>query len=75
MELKHNCSVLVGEYPWVSSLEKEVLPVVENQDCKQGKKTNVKATMSNWNITSPEIKEIMQLSMIIILVIGVLYIF
>tara|TARA_R100000008_G_scaffold20722_1_gene10895 strand:+ start:28 stop:624 length:597 start_codon:yes stop_codon:yes gene_type:complete len=58
MQLKHKCSVLIGEYPWASSLEKEVLPVVENQDCKQGKKTNVKATMSNWNITSPEIEKL-----------------
>ena len=58
VKVKHYCNILVADYPWAHLLEKELIPFVEDQPCKQGKKTNVKANMSNWNIVTPEIERL-----------------
>ena len=41
--------VIVGEYPFHKQLKEELVPLLENHRDEMGKRTNVKATMTNYH--------------------------
>ena len=46
--VKSDTSVITGEYPFHKKLKEELLPLLEKSPDHQDKKTNVKATMTEW---------------------------
>ena len=50
--------VQVLDYPNHKELKNEILSRVESSPDFMNKRTNVKATMTDWNITSPEIEKL-----------------
>ena len=40
--------IIVSEYPFHKELKKELIPLLENYPDEMGKRTNVKATMTNY---------------------------
>jgi len=48
--------ILVLDYPNHKELKKELISVLENYKDVQNKETNVKATMTEWNISSAQIE-------------------
>ena len=56
MILNQSFEVGIGQYPFAEALKEEVVPVFEKYKDKQGRRTNVKATMTEWNISSPQIE-------------------
>ena len=55
VRFKHIFPVFIGDYPFADKLKKEVLDVVDSYPDKQGRRTNVKAVMSEWDIRSAQI--------------------
>ncbi|MEC9064873.1 MAG: hypothetical protein VX805_05890 [Pseudomonadota bacterium] len=49
LRVKNNFDVIVGDYPFHQQLSDELVPVLENHPDVQGRKTNVKATMTDWD--------------------------
>ena len=58
--VRHSSSIFIGEYPDVDALKEELVPHLEKWPDDQGKETNVKATMTPWNILSPQIDKLKQ---------------
>jgi Rps23 Pro-64 3,4-dihydroxylase Tpa1-like proline 4-hydroxylase len=53
----HLFPVCIGDYPFAKDLKEELSPMLENYPDKQDRKTNVKATMTEWDIKSPQINK------------------
>ena len=49
LNIKHNFSILIGEYPFHQQLSDELVPVLEEYPDLQDRGTNVKAVMTDWN--------------------------
>jgi len=47
--IKDYHNIFIGEYPFHKQLKDEISPILENCYDEMGKKTNVKATMTDWN--------------------------
>jgi hypothetical protein len=58
MKVKCEFDVLSFYYPYHKELKKEVLNYLHNYQDKQNKSTNVKATMTEWNFTTPQIEKL-----------------
>ena len=58
MLVKSTSDVLVSDYPFHDSLKDELVSVLENYEDQQNRTSNVKATMTGWNITSPQIERL-----------------
>ena len=56
MKVKCELDVLSFYYPYHKELKEEILKYLQNYPDKQNKSTNVKATMTEWNITTPQIE-------------------
>ena len=48
IRVKSYSDVYIGEYPFHKQLKDELVPLLENHPDKMGRKTNVKATMTEW---------------------------
>ena len=55
MKIKDDVEVIVGDYPFANQLYDELVSILEKQPDKKDRKTNVKATMTDWYITTPQI--------------------
>jgi hypothetical protein len=55
LKVKHCADVFLLNYPKHNDLKKEIVGYLETLIDVQNKQTNVKASMTDWNITSPEI--------------------
>ena len=49
IRVKNYEDVCIGEYPFYKKLKDELVPLLENYPDKQGRKTNVIATMTEWD--------------------------
>ena len=49
LRVKSDYVVLIGEYPFHKQLKEEIVPILEQYPDIQEKKTNVKATMTEWD--------------------------
>ena len=49
IRVKNYSDVYIGEYPFHKELKDELVPLLENYPDKQGRQTNVVATMTEWN--------------------------
>ena len=49
IRVKSYSDVCIGEYPFHKELKDELVPLLENYPDKQGRKTNVIATMTEWD--------------------------
>ena len=49
IRVKNYDDVCIGEYPFHKELKDELVPLLENYPDKQGRKTNVIATMTEWD--------------------------
>ena len=49
IRVKNYANVCIGEYPFHKQLKDELVPLLENYPDIQGRKTNVIATMTEWN--------------------------
>ena len=58
MKVKSRCNVLIEDYPFHDKLRDELVSVLENYEDKQRRASNVKANMTEWNITSPQIEKL-----------------
>ena len=62
MNVKNITYVHVADYPFHNNLKEELVPILENyednQDEKSRQYTNVKATMTEWNVTTPQIEKL-----------------
>ena len=47
--VRDSVEVIIGEYPLVKELKKAVVPVLENYPDAVGRKSNVKAIMTEWD--------------------------
>ena len=56
IEVKDKFPVFVGEYPFHQKLRDELVPQLESYPDLHGKKTNVKATMTDWNWNSKSVQ-------------------
>ena len=54
--IKNDAPIIIGHYPFHERLVDELVPLLENYEDKQNRYSNVKATMTEWNITTPRIK-------------------
>ena len=54
--IKNDAPIILGHYPFHERLVDELVPLLENYEDKQNRSSNVKATMTEWNITTPRIK-------------------
>ena len=61
VSVKSNYNVFVGDYPFHQTLQSELLPLLEDHPDEQKRKTNVKATMTNWKwqVDNPKIKRLL----------------
>ena len=48
IRVKNYADVCIGEYPFHKQLKDELVPLLESYPDKQDRKTNVKATMTEW---------------------------
>ena len=55
MKIKNFSDIMVDDYPFFSKLKEEIVSILENYSDCQNRKSNVKATMTEWNILSPQI--------------------
>ena len=55
MKIKNFADIIVDDYPFFSKLKEEIVSILENYSDCQNRKSNVKATMTEWNILSPQI--------------------
>ena len=58
MKIKDDAEVMVGDYPFANQLYDELVPILEKHPDKQNRETNVKATMTDWYITTPQIERL-----------------
>ena len=58
MKIKHNANITVENYPFHKMLVDELVPLLENYEDKQNRTSNVKATMTDWYITTPQIERL-----------------
>ena len=58
MKVKHNAEIYIDQYPFHNLLVGEIDPLMKNFSDKQDKKTNVKASMSDWHISTPQIERL-----------------
>ena len=58
MKIKHNANITVENYPFHKMLADELVPLLENYEDKQNRTSNVKATMTDWYITTPQIERL-----------------
>ena len=58
MKIKHNANITVEDYPFHKMLADELVPLLENYEDKQNRTSNVKATMTDWYITTPQIERL-----------------
>ena len=49
MKVKGEYDIITGEYPFHEQLKEELVPSLENYTDQQGRRTNVKATMTEWD--------------------------
>ena len=49
IRVKNYEDIFIGEYPFHKQLKDELVPLLEKYDDRQNRKTNVKATMTEWN--------------------------
>ena len=56
--IKNDAPIIIGHYPFHERLVDELVPLLENYEDKQNRYSNVKATMTEWNITTPRIKSL-----------------
>ena len=49
MKVKSRYDIIIGEYPYHQQLKNELVPLLENYSDKQGRMTNVQATMTEWD--------------------------
>lgn len=60
-EVFHKTKLLIlDDYPNHQKLKSELIETLENYPDVQNKETNVKATMTEWNISSPQIEILKQ---------------
>ena len=60
IKVRHSAPIFIGEYPYADALKEELVSHLEKWPDDQGKGTNVKATMTPWNILSPQIDKLKQ---------------
>ena len=58
MKIKHNANITVEDYPFHKMMADELVPLLENYEDKQNRTSNVKATMTDWYITTPQIERL-----------------
>ena len=62
MNVKNITYVHVADYPFHNNLKEELVPILENYEDNQDEKSrqynNVKATMTGWNVTTPQIEKL-----------------
>ena len=58
MNVKSTSDVYVGEYPFNDNLKDELVPILENYKAIQDRKSNVKASMPEWKVTTPQIERL-----------------
>jgi hypothetical protein len=58
MKIRHDAEVIVGDYPFANQLYDELVPILEKHPDKQNRETNVKAVMTDWYITTPQIERL-----------------
>ena len=56
--VKHDVRIELVSYPRHEQLKKEVYDSLLNYEDKQNRESNVKAVMTEWNLTSPEIERL-----------------
>ena len=56
--VKHDVRIELVSYPRHEQLKKEVYECLLHYEDKQNHETNVKAVMTEWNLTSPEIQKL-----------------
>ena len=49
MKVSHQAAIFVGDYPFAAQLKEAISPILENYSDQQGRQSNVKATMTEWN--------------------------
>ena len=58
LTVQHNVRIELIPYPHHEQLKKEVYDCLLHYEDKQNHETNVKAVMTEWNLTSPEIEKL-----------------
>jgi len=58
LTVQHNVRIELIPYPRHEQLKKEVYDCLLHYEDKQNHETNVKAVMTEWNLTSPEIQKL-----------------
>ena len=58
MKIKHITEIYVEDYQFATDMEENLIPLLENYPDKQNRETNVKATMTEWQITHPQIEKL-----------------
>jgi len=58
MKIKTDIDIFSFNYPYHKKLKQSTLKFLENYPDVQDRKTNVKAKMTEWNISSPQIEEL-----------------
>ena len=68
VEIKYKSTIIIEDYPFHEKLRDELVPQLENHPDRQGKQTNVKATMTNWNwqYNNPRVKRLKESAMKIV---------
>ena len=56
IKVKNYDYVCIGEYPLHKQLKDELVPLLEKYPDKQGRNTNVKATMTEWDWNSENVR-------------------
>ena len=56
IKVKNYSDVYIGEYPFHKQLKDELVPLLEKYPDKQGRNTNVKATMTEWDWNSENVR-------------------
>ena len=58
LTVQHNVRIELIPYPRHEQLKKEVYECLLHYEDKQNRESNVKAVMTEWNLTSPEIEKL-----------------
>ena len=57
MKIKTYSQVFFGDYDFATDIATSLIPRLENYPDKQNRNTNVRATMTEWQITHPQIEK------------------
>jgi len=49
VKVKSYCDIFIGQFPFHKELKEDLVPLLEKYDDRQGRKTNVQATMTEWD--------------------------